>query len=272
MGSITLIQAALCGIVYWLAVGNLPFVGLWSLQRPLVCGALTGLILGHPVEGAVIGATINLVYLGFMSAGGSMPADMGLAGVLGTVYAICGGLDTDTALALAVPIGILGTIVWAGRMTFDCAFVHMADKYIEKGEYNKIWRANVLFPQIMCFCMTAIPCTLAAYFGANYISSILDLLSGTVLTVFQIIGGLMPCLGIAITLQYIYKGESRIFLFAGFLLAVYSGLPLLTLGIIALLTAVVYVQITDNKAPAVAGAGATGGEAAYDDEDDEEDD
>ena len=24
-------------------------------------------------------------------------------------------LDTDTALALAVPIGILGTIVWAGR-------------------------------------------------------------------------------------------------------------------------------------------------------------
>lgn len=270
MGSITLIQAALCGIVYWLAVGNLPFVGLWSLQRPLVCGAVTGLILGHPVEGAVIGATINLVYLGFMSAGGSMPADMGLAGVLGTVYAICGGLDTDTALALAVPIGILGTIVWAGRMTFDCAFVHMADKYIEKGEYNKIWRANVLFPQIMCFCMTAIPCTLAAYFGANYISSILDLLSGTVLTVFQIIGGLMPCLGIAITLQYIYKGESKIFLFAGFLLAVYSGLPLLTLGIIALLTAVIYVQITDSKAPAVAGA--TGADAAYDDEDDEEDD
>lgn len=270
MGSITLIQAALCGIVYWLAVGNLPFVGLWSLQRPLVCGAVTGLILGHPVEGAVIGATINLVYLGFMSAGGSMPADMGLAGVLGTVYAICGGLDTDTALALAVPIGILGTIVWAGRMTFDCAFVHMADKYIEKGEYNKIWRANVLFPQIMCFCMTAIPCTLAAYFGANYISSILDLLSGTVLTVFQIIGGLMPCLGIAITLQYIYKGESKIFLFAGFLLAVYSGLPLLTLGIIALLTAVIYVQITDSKAPAVTGA--AGADAAYDDEDDEEDD
>lgn len=266
MGNMTLIQAILCGVVYWLAVGNLPFVGLWSLQRPLVCGTLVGCILGHPIEGAVIGATINLVYLGFMSAGGSMPADMGLAGVLGTAYAICGGLDADTALAIAVPIGILGTIVWAGRMTFDCAFVHMADKYIEKGEYNKIWRANVLYPQIMCFVMTAIPCTLAAYFGANYISNILDLLSGRVLTVFQIIGGLMPCLGIAITLQYIYKGESMIFLFAGFLLAVYSGLPLLTLGIIAFLVAVVYVQVTDSKVPATANG------AAFDDEDDEEDD
>lgn len=265
MDRMTIIQAFLCGVVYWLAVGNLPFVGLWSLQRPLVCGALTGLILGHPVEGAVIGATINLVYLGFMSAGGSMPADMGLAGVLGTAYAIVGGLDADTALAIAVPIGILGTIVWAGRMTFDSFFVHIADKYIEKEEYHKIWRANVLFPQIMCFCMTAIPCMLAAYFGANYIQGILNLLSGRVLTVFQIIGGLMPALGIAITLQYIYKGESRIFLFAGFMLAVYSKLPLLTLGIIALITAVVYVQMTDRPMAASASGMA-------DDYDDEEDD
>ena len=261
---ISIVQAILCGIVYWLAVGNLPFVGLWSLQRPLVCGMITGLILGHPVQGAVIGATINLVYLGFMSAGGSMPADMALAGILGTAYAIVGGLDTDTALALAVPIGILGTIVWAGRMTFDSFFVHIADNYIEKEEYHKIWRANVLFPQIMCFCMTAIPCALAAYFGANYIQGILNMLSGKVLTVFQIIGGLMPALGIAITLQYIFIGESKIFLFAGFLLAVYSGLPLLTLGIIALIVAIVYVQITSANEGAAA--------AVYDDEDDEEDD
>lgn len=269
MNNITIIQAVLCGIIYWLAVGNLPFAGLWSLQRPLVCGALTGLVLGHPVEGAVIGATINLVYLGFMSAGGSMPADMALAGVLGTTYAIAGGLDTDTALALAVPIGILGTIVWAGRMTFDSFFVHIADNYIEKDEYRKIWIANVLLPQILCFCMTAIPCTIAAYFGSSYIQGLLNVLSGRVLTIFQIIGGLMPALGIAITLQYIFKGESKVFLFIGFLLAVYSGLPLLTLGIIAFLAAIVYVQITSAMESKVA-VSANG--AGYDDEDDEEDD
>ena len=270
MGSMTITQAILCRVIYWLAVGNLPFVGLWSLQRPLVCGTLTGLVLGHPVEGAVIGATINLVYLGFMSAGGSMPADMGLAGVLGTAYAIAGGLDTDTALALAVPIGILGTIVWAGRMTFDSVFVHMADRYIENEQYNKIWLANVLFPQILCFCATAIPCAFAYFFGSAYVQGILSMLSCKVLTIFQIIGGLMPALGIAITLQYIFKGESRVFLFAGFLLAVYSGLPLLTLGIIALLVAIVYVQITSAVEGKVVTAGGTS--VDYDDEDDEEDD
>lgn len=250
--TMSLIQAVLLGITYWLAVGNLPFVGLWSLQRPLVCGLIAGIILGDPVQGAVIGGTINLVYLGFMSAGGSMPADMGLAGILGTAYAIVGGLDAETALALAVPIGILGTIVWYARMTFDSVFVHMADRFIEKEEYHKIWKANVLYPQIFAFIVTVIPCTLAAYFGASYINGFLALLSGKVLTIFQIIGGLMPALGIGITLMYIFKGESTVFFFLGFILAVYSGLGLMTLGVIALIVAIIYVQVTSSQTPAFA--------------------
>ena len=140
--------AILCGIIYWLAEANLPFVGLWTLQRPLVCGFLTGCLLGQPVTGAVVGATINLVYLGFISAGGSMPADMALAGVLGVAYAITGNLDADTALAIAVPIGLLGTIVWYLRMTIDSVFVHMGDKWVAEGKFNNLYLSNEILPQI----------------------------------------------------------------------------------------------------------------------------
>lgn len=243
----SIFQAFLCGVVYFLAIGNLPFVGLWSLQRPLVCGLITGIILGDPLMGAMTGASINLVYLGFISAGGSMPADMALAGILGTAFAITGGLDAKTALSVAVPIGLLGTIVWYGRMTFGSIFVHVADNYIEKGEYHKIWRANVLFPQLLTAVITIIPCGLAAYFGASYISGFIEALSGTTLTIFTVIGGMMPALGVAITLQYIFKGEARVFLFLGFVLATYSGLDLLPLVVIAGLTALIYVQATGNK-------------------------
>ena len=71
----------------------------------------------------------------------------------------------------------------------------------------------------------------------------ITMLAGTPLKIFQIIGGLMPALGIAITLQYIFKGESRVFLFIGFVVAVYSGLALLPLGVLSLLCALVYVQV-----------------------------
>lgn len=242
----TIIQAILCGITYWLAIGNLPFVGLWSLQRPLVCGLIVGVILGDPLKGAMVGGSINLVYLGFMSAGGSMPADMALAGILGTAYAIVGNLDPKTALSLAVPIGILGTIVWYLRMTFDATFAHLVDKYIENEQYDKIWIGNVLLPQIFAALITVIPCGLAAYFGAQYIQGFISLMSGTILNIFQVIGGMMPALGIAITLQYIYKRDAKVFLFLGFIIAVYTNLPLLPLGIIAGLSALIYVQAKGN--------------------------
>ena len=102
---------------------------------------------------------------------------------------------------------------------------------------------------MFAFVVTVIPCTLAAYFGASYIQGFLNLLSGRVLTVFQIIGGLMPALGISITLMYIFKGESKVFFFLGFILAVYSGLGLMTLGVIALIVAVIYVQVTSSQVP-----------------------
>ena len=228
----TIIQAILCGIVYWVAEADIPFVSLWVLQRPLVCGLITGVILGDPVMGAVIGASINLVYLGFISAGGSMPADMAMAGVLGTAYAITGGLDAQTALTIAVPLGLLGTIVWYLRMTLDSIFVHMMDKQIQRGEFEKIpWTVCVL-PELMAGVFCVIPVTLAAYFGASYIQPFINACQGTPMAIFGIIGGLMPALGIAITLQYIFKGEARIFLFLGFMIATVSGMTLIEQGII----------------------------------------
>ena len=55
----------------------------------------------NPAKGAQIGAAINILYLGFISAGGSIPADPSVAGWVGTALALAGGLDYAQALALA---------------------------------------------------------------------------------------------------------------------------------------------------------------------------
>lgn len=261
----TILQALLCGVLYWIAEANLPFVSLWTLQRPLVCGWLTGCILGDPITGAVVGGTINLVYLGFISAGGSMPADMAMAGVLGTAFAITGNLDAETALAIAVPLGLLGTIVWYLRMTFDSVFVHMTDRYVAQGKFGKTWVSTVILPELFAAVICIVPSTLAAYFGAAYIQDFINLCAGKPLAIFQVIGGLMPALGIAITLQYIFKGEARPFLFLGFIVATCTGLTLIEQGIVGLLVAIIYIQVTDrlgSAAPAAAGGAPSGG--AYD--------
>ena len=242
-------QAGLLGILYYLGNSSIVAgpVGYYTIYRPLIGGFLTGLVLGDPVTGVMVGATINLMYIGFISAGGALPGDMCLAGILGSALAISGGLETEAALAIAVPIGLIGTLLWFGRLTLDSFFAHLADRYVETNQPGKIWIASVLLPQAMLFLMTAIPCFLAAYFGASAIQGAIDALGGTVLGVLIIIGGMMPALGIGLTLLYIFKGEAKIFFFVGFLLAVYFGLSMIAFGLLALCAAVIYTQLKNVR-------------------------
>ncbi len=131
----SLLQAVLCGLIYYLGNSPFPFgdAGYYIVYRPIFAGFLVGLVLGDPVMGTVLGATINLMYIGQISAGGAIPSDMCLAGVLGTALGITGGLSTEAALAVAVPLGLLGTLLFYGRMTLDCIWLHLAEKKVEKG-------------------------------------------------------------------------------------------------------------------------------------------
>lgn len=241
----TIIQAILLGIIYYLGNSSLLIgpIGYYTVYRPLVSGFLAGVVLGDPVQGTIIGATINLMYVGFISAGGALPGDMCLAGILGSALGITGGLDTKAALALAVPIGLIGTLLWFGRLTLDSFFVRLVDKKVAEGDTSNLWFVSVVLPQAMLFLMTFVPASLACYFGASYVQGVIDFLGQNILNILIIIGGMMPALGIGLTLMYIFKGEARVFFFAGFLLAIYSGLSMVAIGFISLVVSAIYAQI-----------------------------
>lgn len=246
----TVFQAVLIALLYYIANSPWPFGGLGNyaiIYRPMVAGLVVGIILGDPVTGTIVGATINLMYIGFISAGGSMPADMSLAGILGTALAITGNLQPEPAVAIAVPLGLLGSLVWVGRLTLDSAFVRVADKYVEEGRPDKVWIANILLPQIVLFLITAVPCFIAAYFGANYIAGAIQSLGGNFLRILSLIGGMLPAVGIGMMLLAIFKGEARVFFFLGFLAAAYFKLGTLPLGLIFLCVAVIYVGLKYGK-------------------------
>ena len=76
----SILTATLLSLLYFW--GNSAFVlgvNWWTVMRPLVSGFLAGVILGDPVKGAMVGAQINILYLGFIGAGGALPGDICLA-------------------------------------------------------------------------------------------------------------------------------------------------------------------------------------------------
>lgn len=243
------IQALLCGILYYLNAGPwIIGIGYYTFGKPVVLGFFVGLILGDVVTGTIVGATIQLIYLGLMSTGGSYPADAALAGIIGTVAAITTGLEATEAVAIAVPIGLIGTIFYQLRMVVGTFWAHLADKYVEKGQVNKIWIANILGPQICIGLIYIIPCTLACYYGVSSIQGLVDAFHGTrVLDILGVIGGMLPAIGIAMNMKAIFKGDARYFFFIGFLLVVYFNLDLIGVGFIAILFTILYMKLKSNN-------------------------
>lgn len=247
---ISLIQAILIGFVYYLGINGTPWlslVGTHGWMRPMVNGMVVGLILGDPVKGTIIGAAINLPYLAFISAGGTVAMDPALAGTLGTALAMAANVDPAVATTLAVPLGLLGTLVWVAHMTVDITFVHLADKAAEEGNLSKINWLHIIPPQLFLVLITVVPVAAASYLGADVVKTVVDALSGTPLTILSAIGGILPALGIAMNLRAMNSKGTLIFFVFGFMLAVYTGLGSVPLAIFAGVIAYIYTELTTKK-------------------------
>lgn len=243
---ISLLQAFLIGLVYYLGSIGTPWLSLLGsisvLYKPLVAGTIVGFIMGDPVQGCIVGAAINLPYIAFISAGGTAPQDPGLAGTLGTALALATGVSPSVAITLALPLGLLGTIIWVTHMTVDVFFVHMADKAAEEGNLDRICFLHVVPPQIFMAVLCIVPVTIGAYFGVDAVSGVVAALEGTPLHVLEVIGGLLPAIGIAMNLRSIGRPGTLLFFIVGFIMVVYMELPVITIAILAAVIAFFYAQ------------------------------
>lgn len=246
---ITWWQALLIGILYYLSDAPWFFgEGYYVLQRPVVAGFLTGLVMGNPVQGAIIGATINLIYLGHLNVGGSMPSDMAVAGYIGTALAIATNVSTEVALAIAVPLGLLGTIWWVGKMSIDSFFVHWADAFAAKGDEKGVMLMNWLPSAVVMLVFKLIVAMVICLAGVPLMKTFLDAIQGTnVLNAFTVVGGLLPALGIGLNLRAILKLDTAPFLLIGFLLVAYFQLSIVGVALFGLAFAAVYLVYNSMK-------------------------
>jgi mannose/fructose/N-acetylgalactosamine-specific phosphotransferase system component IIC len=256
---VSLFQAILVGLGYYLS--NSPWLmgngGFFGFYRPLVAGFVVGLILGDPVVGAQIGAAINVLYLGFISAGGSIPADPSVAGWVGTALAIGGGLDESAAIALGVAVGLLGTFIFFTRMSVDAVFAHWADARAEEGDIGGVARMNWLPPQIFLFVISFFPATIAVFLGAPVVEGAINWLTTNapfVLKGLQISGGLLPAIGIAMNMRFIFRGSVIPYFFIGYVLAVAAGVgredsnvTIVSLGVIGVALAFIHVLLVGDR-------------------------
>ena len=100
------VQAILLALVYLIARTDM-INGYMMLTKPIVLGPIVGLICGDLQQGIIIGATLELAFIGVMNIGISVSMDVSIATIVGGGLAILTGQDPAVALTIAIPVGIL---------------------------------------------------------------------------------------------------------------------------------------------------------------------
>lgn len=243
MGSSTLTQALLMGLLAFLNGLQWP-LGWWIIREPVMSGLFVGLIYGDPVKGVIIGATINITYLGWISAGGANPSDIYWAGLLGTFVAMQSGMSMEQAAAFAVPIGLLGNYVHVMYMTLASFWPNHMDKLAAKGDWRGIRRTQFFGGPLIVIFLRALPVFIIALFGSQYIEIMINAIPTWAMSGLGAVGKILPALGMSMLLKFMIRKELVPFFIIGFAIAAYSGMSdLMLYVIVAIALALIMLQL-----------------------------
>lgn len=237
------LQAVLIGLLTWFSGSLLSLTLSWTLYMgaPLMGGLLVGVILGDVSYGVQTGAMIQMAYIGYIVAGGALPADLALAGYLAVALTMLAGQPPSAGITFAVALGLLGLLIRQAKMTINAFWVHKADAYAEAGNTRGIILMNIGASQLVPFLLYFVPTFLAIYYGGDFLKALLAGLPKQITEGLRVTGGLLSALGLALLLKYIVRGYLLPFMFVGFVLAAYLKLDIIAISIIGAAAAMLHV-------------------------------
>ena len=188
-----------------------------------------------------VGATLEMMSLGVHSYGGAVVPDYTTGAILGVTFGYLTG-SYESGIALGVPIALLGSYldVLARLSTGICA--HKADSHAANGNLKGMWRWH-LFGSIPWGLSRAIPVFVGAFFGSEVATAFIEKVPVWLTNGFAAAGRAMPALGVAILLNYLPITKQWYFAIMGFILVCFLNLPMIAVGLIGLITAVIYVEL-----------------------------
>ncbi|EKT5259082.1 PTS sugar transporter subunit IIC [Salmonella enterica subsp. enterica serovar Senftenberg] len=224
-----------------------------SWLYPIISGFLVALALGSPIEGMKAAAYINLAYLGWMTVGGTMPGNLPVASVFGTAMTILSGAAPSTAVVFAVPFSLLGILTFQASMSFNALWVHKAEAMLDRGNITGMRMMNYIPSFFVNMVLVSIPAFCMVYFGADFMKNMLTMIPQSLVNAFEVIGGIMPALGIAMLVSFLGKKRLMPFFFLGFFLVAYLNLGIMAIAVFAVIAAVIMNINAEQKVSATKG-------------------
>lgn len=238
-----LTKAILLGIISVFGVMDSRMLGRTNFEQPLVMGALVGIALGDLTKGLIVGASLELIFMGIVNISAAAPPDLVLGSVMATTFAILSHTNAQTALTIALPVAILGQMVGILLRMFMSTFVHRAESDIENGDFAKARRFHILWGPILYSLMYFVPVFIAIYFGADVVKDIVQSIPSWLTDGLNLASKILPAYGFALLMQTMVSKKTVVYLLIGFFITAYGGLSVTGVAIFAGLLVLVLNEI-----------------------------
>ena len=260
---VTTLQIALVFIIACIA-GVESILDEFQFHRPLVACTLIGAVLGDMKTGIIIGGTLEMIALGWMNIGAAVAPDAALASIISTILVIAGGQSIGAGIALAIPLAAAGQVLTIIVRTITVAFQHAADKAAEKGNLSAIsWiHVTALILQAMRIAIPAV--IVAVSVGTDAVQTMLNSIPEVVTSGLNIAGGMIVVVGYAMVINMMRAGYLMPFFYLGFVTAAFTDFNLVALGVIGVVMAALYIQLSPKYNRAAGGAAPAAGSAQND--------
>ena len=216
------------------------FFGDWFLERAIILGPLTGLIMGDLKTGLLVGGTLELIFMGASDIGGSVPPNLPVGSILGTAFAISQGLALQEALVIAVPAALLGSFFELLAKTISTIFVSGAEKFADQGNGTGV-AVMVHTGNLVHFLADFIPTFIGLTLGGAAVGAMSAGLPDWLRAGISVAGNVLPALGFGILLSTLAAPTLLPWFFLGFILASYAKFGVLGVAFTGIMVAIIFV-------------------------------
>lgn len=226
-------DAFIVALAYWVLILVYRFGANSMADQPIVVGPIIGLLLGNLETGVLIGASLQVIYLGVVNVGGAQSTDTLYATCMAVALASMTNIGNDAAIALSIPLGYIGLLMLQVTRIFFALFVPMLDRIAESGndkKYAAAWFAYV----IIGYGLGAVTIFAALAAGADATQAFIDVLPAWVMGGLKVAAGLLPAIGLGIILNMMWDNTKIIYFILGFALVAYLSIPTLCMAIIGI--------------------------------------
>lgn len=214
--------------------------GTSMVARPIVVSSVIGLLLGDLTTGVMIGASLELIFMGAIQIGGAVPPDPLFGSALGTAFAILTGQGLEVALALALPIAILAQSLKVVIFIIRSWFMDYAVKFAKEANIKGLITLNIGGLVMQCAIYFVVG-FVAISFGSAAVEVFVNNIPVVIMNGLKVAGGLLPAVGFALLLKPMMNKSNFLYYLLGFILVSYMKLPMLAITIVGVVLAFVIV-------------------------------